>query len=112
MLNEYIYRTYSRHSEAVYAESVPLQKGLIDSFSLAYTSSLGGVTGEFCIECSILAGENVFQIKSFSDSVKALLGFSDVLAELSQLDNKDNIATRIEAVLKRNNIVDNTIKTY
>lgn len=107
-----ISRTYSRHTKAIYAKAVPLDEGEIEKFMLAFSSSEGGVTGEFEISCGMLSGEEVFRIKCFGDSIDELLGFSDVLAKLSAVDKiGKSIADEIENILKSCSISDATITT-
>jgi len=98
-------RTYSRATKEKWAKSNPLKDGIFEEFCLSFRSSGGGVSGEFTIECSILSGKEVFRIKAFSDSVKCLLGFSDILLQLEKLANTENIADRIEKILEDNDIV-------
>ena len=112
-MREVISRTYSRHTKAIYAKSSPLGEEEIERFMLAFSSSEGGVTGEFEISCGLLSGKEVFKIKCFNDSINELLGFSDVLAKLSALDKiGKNIADEIEKILKSCSISDATITKY
>ena len=107
---DFCVRCYGRHTSQEYATVVPLEGEVFESFSLGYAHSGGGVTGEFTIDCTRLGGKKVFKIKCFSDAVDSLLGFSDILAQLSTFDESETLEDDIEEVLVKNNILNSLNK--
>jgi len=101
---DFYIRTYTRHTKEDWGY-LPLEGRNIEQFYLAYTNSGGGVSGEFKIECRLIDSKEVFKVSSFSDSIKCLLGFSDILMQLSPLDEEPNIADKIEKILVDNGVL-------
>lgn len=90
-----IIRGFHYSSKAWYAKANE-QEGVVDSIMVGYYDTDGGTAGEFEIIWSRLAGKLVYIVKSYSDSLNALTGFSDVLATAKDGMTADEFVTHLK----------------
>lgn len=83
---------------------------MVDSVAIGFYEDNGesGTTGEFAVTWNMLGNKLVPFLKVYDDAWDALAFFSDVLAEMAKLDDKNTSPQEFCEMLKRQGIKDLT----
>ncbi|CAM5998710.1 unnamed protein product [Sphagnum balticum] len=82
------YRSFVHYSEAYYSKVIPPIPDTVDEVNFGLSCDGGGTHGEMTMIFTELGGKIVPQLRVFDDGWDVLLGFADVLAELSLVGAK------------------------